>query len=282
MTPYPRTRFAPSPTGQLHLGHAFAAWFACQSGGGKMVLRIEDIDPERSRPHYAQAIKDDLAWLGLWQPGHECHLQSESASAHANALAKLRRRDLLYPCFCSRREIQAQIDAIGNAPHGPDGPVYPGTCRTLSPREARRRIENAEPHVWRLNLDHAMKQTGPLAWTDLGAGPQIADPAIFGDVVLARRDEIYSYHLCCVVDDAAQDIALVTRGRDLFPSTHIHRLLQHLLDLPVPQYHHHALVVDEQGHRLAKRSESLSLAALRGQGVTPDQILQMAQVRAVG
>ena len=265
-----RTRFAPSPTGFLHLGHAHAALFAF-SAGSSFVLRIEDIDQVRCRPDYTQAIYDDLAWLGLdWE--QPVRLQSQHFDDYAAALERLRVRDLIYPCFCTRADI-ARSD---HAPHGPDGPLYPGTCRSLSAVERTHRVNSGQPFCLRLNVAAAIRQTGPLTWTDALDGTQTAQPQIFGDVVLARKDTPTSYHLSVVVDDAIQNISLVTRGQDLFQATHIHRLLQALLDLPTPAYHHHPLIVDADGNRLAKRDQSQTLRSLRAQGLTAQHVKAMA------
>jgi glutamyl-Q tRNA(Asp) synthetase len=280
------TRFAPSPTGRLHLGHAFAAlvaWDMARASGGRFLLRIEDIDAARVRPEYEKAIYDDLHWLGLtWE--EPVMRQSERGAAYEAAIEQLRARDLVYPCFCTRKEIEAEFRASVSAPHmspeqGPDGPIYPGTCKHLAPQEALDRIARGEPHALRLHMDRAVQTArGPLSFTEYGAGPEgdtgaiTATPEIFGDVVLARKDALASYHLAVVVDDAAQDITLVTRGNDLFPATHVHRLLQALLDLPAPDYLHHPVICDESGKRLAKRHDALSLQHLREAGETPQSI----------
>ena len=265
-----RTRFAPSPTGYLHLGHAHAALFA-HSQGGEFVLRLEDIDPVRCRPAFAQAIFQDLAWLGLnWE--QPVRYQSQHLDDYARALDALRQRRLIYPCFCTR----ADIAQSGHAPHGPDGPLYPGTCRSLDPELRQRRLMAGHAFCLRLDMTAAAKTAGPLTWTDRLLGPQTARPEIFGDVVLARKDTPTSYHLSVVVDDALQRISLVTRGQDLVEATHVHRLLQALLDLPAPLYHHHPLIVGADGHRLAKRDRSQTLRHLREQGMTPHQVRELA------
>ena len=266
------TRFAPSPTGRLHLGHAYAALFAeraARAADGRFLLRLEDIDLARCRPAFADAILEDLAWLGLSWDG-PVRRQSEHVADYRAALDRLATRGLLYPCFCTRKDIQEEIARAGRAPHGPDGPLYPGICRALSHAEAARRVAAGEPHALRLDMARACATAGgALAFDDREAGHVIAAPEQFGDVVLARKDVPTSYHLAVTVDDALQGVTLVTRGRDLLPSTHVHRLLQALLDLPVPAYHHHALLTDSSGTRLAKRADAASLAALRDQGVTP-------------
>jgi glutamyl-Q tRNA(Asp) synthetase len=280
----PVTRFAPSPTGHLHLGHAASALLAfgaAREGGGRFILRIEDIDATRCRPGFEAAILEDLAWLGLaWE--EPIRRQSEHMADYAEALAALRARGLIYPCFCTRADITREIAGAANAPHGPDGPVYPGTCRELAEAERARRIAAGEPHAWRLDVEAALTQTGPLEWEDEGRGRIAAEPAPFGDVVLARKETPASYHLAVTVDDALQGITLVTRGTDLFAATHVHRLLQALLGLPTPRYRHHPLLLDETGKRFAKRDKSLTLRALREAGRTPEEIKTMiARCRTV-
>lgn len=256
------TRFAPSPTGYLHLGHAFSALFA-RARGERFLLRIEDIDHTRCRPEYTAAITEDLAWLGITWDG-PIRIQSRHAAEHRAALARL--RPLLYPCFCSRADIAAAAGAPHVSPSGPDGPIYPGTCRTLAPAERERRIAAGHPHAWR--LDTARASPGPLFFTDRSRGRLRCEPEAFGDVVLGRRDAGLSYHLCVVCDDSAQNITLVTRGEDLLRATAIHRLLQTLLDLPEPLYDHHPLLLDKDGKRLAKRDGAPTLRSLRAAGET--------------
>ncbi|MGE0748301.1 MAG: tRNA glutamyl-Q(34) synthetase GluQRS, partial [Rhodospirillales bacterium] len=226
------TRFAPSPTGHLHLGHAYAAWFAqTHATAGRFLLRIEDIDRDRCRPEYEAAIFDDLAWLGLdWAP--PAMRQSARFDAYRAALDRLQAQGLLYPCFCTRRDIEAAATAPHLVQAGPDGPLYPGTCRRLPAGDRADRMARGDAFALRLDMAAATRLAGPLAWTDRGRGAQAAQPAQFGDVVLARKDTPASYHLAVVVDDAAQGIDLVTRGEDLFAATHVHRLLQALLGLP--------------------------------------------------
>ncbi len=285
------TRFAPSPTGLLHLGHAHAALFAMRAArvdgrraagaddgravGGRFLLRIEDIDTGRCRPELEAAIYEDLAWLGVAWDGPVLR-QSERGAAYAAALARLDALGLIYPCFCTRAEIAAEIAAAGSAPHGPDGPLYPGTCRGLA--ETASRAHRAEGRVAALRLDCAKAgaYVGALAFTDREAGRVAVDPCLFGDAVVARRDIGTSYHLACVVDDAAQGVTLVTRGHDLLPATHLQRVLQAALGLPAPEYHHHRLVTDADGRRLAKRDDARSLRALRQAGVTPAEALALA------
>jgi glutamyl-Q tRNA(Asp) synthetase len=271
------TRFAPSPTGRMHLGHAYAACFAAEvASGGRFLLRIEDIDAARCRPEYESAILEDLAWLGLaWQP--PLRRQSDNLADYARALEALRALDLLYPCFCTRREIQEEIARAPSAPQGPDGPAYPGRCRALTSAERAARIAAGEAYALRLDLAGAALRMGPLRWHERGRGWQTARPEAFGDIVLSRKDSPASYHLAVVVDDAAQGVTLVTRGADLFPATHVHRLLQALLGLPEPEWKHHALVADAEGKRLAKRNGATSLAALRASGLGPAEIKALAE-----
>lgn len=269
------TRFAPSPTGRLHLGHAYSALLAADAArqvGGRFLLRIEDIDRGRSRPEYEAAILDDLAWLGLqWE--QPVRRQSEHFDDYRAALDRLRARDLVYPCFCSRKEIRAEIAQSPSAPHGALGPIYPGTCRGLSPPEAGTRIAAGRPYALRLDVARAHEATGEgLFWTDQEAGRQACRAAELGDVVLARKDIPVSYHLAVTVDDALQRISHVIRGMDLFHATHVHRLLQALLDLPTPIYRHHRLLTDAAGDRLAKRHGAVTIAALRAAGHTPDDL----------
>jgi glutamyl-Q tRNA(Asp) synthetase len=264
------TRFAPSPTGPLHLGHAFAAlvaWQAARTSGGRFLVRIEDIDGTRAREDHIGAILEDLAWLGLDWDGPVLR-QSTRLPAYQEALAALAARGLVYPCFCTRRDIEAALAA----PHGPEGPAYPGTCRTLDPDERARRIASGASHALRLDVTRAFAATGPLAWRDREKGTIAADPALWGDIVIGRKDIGTSYHLSVVVDDAAQGITLVTRGADLFAATHVQRLLQALLGLATPEYLHHRLILDEAGGRLAKRRGGTTLRDLRAAGETPASI----------
>jgi len=268
------TRFAPSPTGYLHLGHAHAAlfaWNAARAAGGRFLLRIEDIDGARCRPAFAAAIEEDLAWLGLDWDGPIMR-QSDRMSVYADALQRLVEMGLVYPCFCTRQDIQAEIDRAGRAPHGPEGPLYPGLCRNLTADERGRRLTAGIAHALRLDIAAAVVRAGALDWRDRGRGMIAAEPAELGDVVLARKDIGASYHLAATVDDAAQGVNLVTRGEDLVPATHVHRLLQALLGLPVPEWHHHRLITDGDGARLSKRANALSIRALRAAGENPDAV----------
>ncbi|MBN8484709.1 MAG: tRNA glutamyl-Q(34) synthetase GluQRS [Sphingomonadales bacterium] len=262
-----RTRFAPSPNGLLHLGHAYAAIEAhdlARAKGGEFLLRVEDIDPGRSRAELVGEIEADLAWLGLVHDGPVLH-QSARLDAYAAAGEQLKAMGLLYPCQCTRAEVLAAASASG-----PDGPVYAGTCRD--------RDVNPEGAAWRIAMDRAVRLAGPLTWEDELAGRQEAMPQRFGDVVLLRKEAPASYHLAATLDDAWQGITLVTRGHDLFQATHVHRLLQALLDLPVPRWHHHALLVEADGRKLAKRRGSPALKDLRDAGV--DGAVLAADLRA--
>ncbi len=270
------TRFAPSPTGYLHLGHAYSALFAARAAGddGRFLLRIEDIDKGRCRPAFEDAIYEDLAWLGLdWEL--PVRRQSDHFDDYQAALGELANAGLTYPCFCTRKDIQAEIDAAGGAPHGPDGPVYPGTCRHLSKSERQDRISSGEAHAVRLDMTEAVNRTGALTWHDAAKGDVTARPERFGDVVLARKDTPTSYHLSVTLDDHIQGIALVTRGTDLFEATDVHRLLQALLELHLPAYHHHPLLIGDDGKRFAKRDKSLTLRELRESGNAPDDVIRM-------
>jgi glutamyl-Q tRNA(Asp) synthetase len=272
------TRFAPSPTGFLHLGHAYSAligWHAAREVGGKFLLRIEDIDVGRCREEFLKAISEDLAWLGLdWDV--PVRRQSAHFDDYRAALARLTDAGLIYPCFCTRRDIAAEVARADAAPHGEDGPLYPGICRHLSEADRTRRIAAGDSFALRLDVAKARARTGALSWQDQERGTIAAAPESFGDVVLARKDVPTSYHLAVTVDDALQGVTLVTRGVDLFASTHIHRLLQALLDLPVPRYRHHALLTDPNGKRYAKRDKALTLRSLREAGHTPDEVRAMA------
>jgi len=268
------TRFAPSPTGDLHLGHAFSAltaFAAARSAGGRFLVRIEDIDRGRCRPAFIESILTDLAWLGLdWE--QPVRRQSEHFDAYRAALDTLSAQGLLYPCFCTRKDIAG----AGHAPHGPDGPLYPGTCRALSAAERAERRESGQPFALRLDSAAAIRRSGPLSWHDCSAGTVTARPDLFGDVVLARKDCPASYHLAVTLDDARQGVTLVTRGEDLFAATHVHRLLQALFELPVPDYRHHPLLTGPDGRRLAKRDHARTLRALRDEGHSPAEVRVLA------
>lgn len=249
------TRFAPSPNGSLHLGHAYSAVIGhdlAKAGGGRFLLRIEDIDGARSRPELREEFRADLRWLGL--DFAEVPTQSTRLASYAEAADRLRAEGLLYPCVCTRKHIEALKPRIGA-----EGLIYPGTCKG-------RTVDPALPAAWRLDVVASLARTGPLAWEDERHGSQIADPREFGDVVLVRKDAPASYHLAATLDDAADGVTLVTRGIDLFAATHVHRLLQALLNLPVPRWHHHPLLLDDSGRKLAKRRGSPSLSERRAGG----------------
>ena len=272
------TRFAPSPTGPLHLGHAFSAltaWDRAQAAGGSFRLRIEDIDRGRSRPEWERQLKDDLRWLGLTWPEPVLR-QSDRLPHYRAALDRLGAMGLAYPCRCTRADIRAALSAPQEGAMGPDGPVYPGTCRG-------RPLSEAGPQdAIRLDMGRAVTQATLRGFTETGpihGGAHRPDPQALvdtvGDVVLARRDMGTSYHLSVVVDDAAEGITEVVRGADLFDATPIHVLLQALLGLPTPAYHHHALVRDDRGKRLAKRDDARALSLYRAEGATPEDIRRM-------
>jgi glutamyl-Q tRNA(Asp) synthetase len=269
------TRFAPSPTGDLHLGHILAAKVARDLAksvhGGRFLLRHEDIDTGRVKPECYHRIEEDLEWLGLTWDGNPLR-QSDRRMAYEEALGKLRGLGLAYPCFCTRKDIQAAL----SAPHGHGEIIYPGTCRSLGPAETTRRIANGEAHSWRLDSTKAASLHGAIHFTDLRFGTTRVDPNANGDVVLARKDIGTAYHLAVVVDDGFQEITHVTRGEDLLGATHVQRQLQAILGYREPVYLHHALVLDENGTRLAKRDAARSIRALREQGLSPEAVLAKA------
>lgn len=275
----PVTRFAPSPTGYLHLGHALAAataWRRARAAGGRFLLRLEDIDPGRCRPEYAAAIEQDLAWLGLDWDG-QVRAQSANLADYRAVLDDLAGRGLVYPCFCTRADIMREIEASAAAPHAPDGSlVYPRICRRLSADERQARIAAGERFALRLDMDRALSSLSNTIWFEEEAEGTIrCDPASFGDAVLARKDAPASYHLCVTHDDALQGVTLVTRGEDLKPATHLHRLLQALMGWPAPVYAHHRLLTDASGRRLAKRDKAATLRDLRASGVPPETVWQL-------
>jgi glutamyl-Q tRNA(Asp) synthetase len=280
-------RFAPSPNGYLHLGHAYSALLNFDSArelGGRLLLRIEDIDSARCRPDYEEAIYEDLRWLGIsWQ--EPVRRQSEHFADYEVALAKLEAQGLVYPSFESRAEIAAMVEELdrhGGWPRDPAGaPIYPGRARKLSAAERKRRREAGVPFALRLAMDAAVARAGVLTWTETGAGPSgqtglvTAAPQMWGDVILARKDSPASYHLAAVVDDALQGVTDIVRGQDLFWSTSIHRLLQVLLGLPEPAYHHHKLIRDEAGQKLAKSTNATGLRELRAADLKPFDIRRL-------
>jgi glutamyl-Q tRNA(Asp) synthetase len=267
------TRFAPSPTGYLHLGHACSALIAeraARDAGGRFLLRIEDIDTTRSRPEFDAAIIEDLAWLGIGWDG-AVRRQSEHMDDYRAALDRLEAMGATYPCFCSRKDVAA----AQTAPHGP-GIVYPGTCRHRPAEDRAQRIAAGQPYAIRLDVAAGLRTAGPLAWHDCRAGIVAATPDLEGDPVIARRDTPTSYHLSVTVDDHLQGVTLVTRGEDLFASTHVHRLLQGLLGYATPDYCHHSLLMNAEGIRLSKRDGAVAIRELRAQGKTQEEVKEMA------
>jgi glutamyl-Q tRNA(Asp) synthetase len=283
----PVFRFAPSPNGYLHLGHALSALLnfeMMRAAGGRLLLRIEDIDAARCRPEYEQAIYEDLAWLGIaWE--QPVRRQSAHLDDYRTALARLEALGLIYPSFESRGEIArlvAERERHGSWPRDPDGaPLYPGHARAFSPAERQRRMASGEPYALRLDRAAAVARTGSLTWSETGAGPGgeaglvPAGPERWGDVVLARKETPTSYHLAAVLDDARQGVTHVVRGQDLFWATGVHRLLQAVLDLPAPTYHHHRLILDAEGRKLSKSTRATGLRALRDGGTTAADIRRM-------
>jgi glutamyl-Q tRNA(Asp) synthetase len=285
--PPPVFRFAPSPNGYLHLGHAYSALLnddLARQAGGRLLLRIEDIDTMRCRPEFEAAIYEDLAWLGIeWET--PVRRQSERLAEYRDAVAKLAAQGLVYPSFESRAEIArlvTQREASGPWPRDPDGtPLYPATAKLLTPGEHEQLLQSGAPYALRLDMEAARARAGELAWIEQGKGPAgetgmvTAQPQAWGDVILARKETPTSYHLSVVIDDALQGVTDVVRGQDLFWSTSVHRLLQKLLDLPQPAYRHHGLVLDATGAKLAKSTKSTGLRELRAQGTTPADIRRL-------
>jgi glutamyl-Q tRNA(Asp) synthetase len=272
------TRFAPSPTGFLHLGHALSAltgYEIARGEGGRFLLRIEDLDRERCRPAYEEAIYNDLAWLGIdWE--QPVRRQSDHEAVYAEALDRLKREGFAYPCFCSRRQIAEAIEATGDTALDSDGPRYPGTCRSLTPDRVAARLAAGEMPAWRLDAQAALRAVGTLHWTDRIAGRIDVVPRHLGDVLLGRREGPASYHLSVVVDDELQGITLVTRGMDLFGATDVHRVLQALLGCRTPDYLHHRLIIDPAtNHKLSKRDGSLGLAAMRAAGYSAHDVRKL-------
>jgi glutamyl-Q tRNA(Asp) synthetase len=271
------TRFAPSPTGELHLGSAYSAriaWQRAREAGGTFLVRIEDTDIRRCRREYETDILDDLRWLGLDWDG-EVRRQSDHFADYGKVLDQLDARGLIYPCFCTRADIAREIAAAASAPHGPDGPLYPGTCRSLSNEERRHRIAAGHELCMRLDAARAAEQAGPYSFVDETRGRIEGQPLLMGDFVIARKDTPTSYHLAVTVDDHLQGVTLVTRGEDLLPSTHVHGLLQKLLGYAAPQYAHHRLLTDSDGRRFAKRDRDLTIRALRQAGKTPADVFAL-------
>lgn len=272
-----RTRFAPSPSGFLHLGHAFAALEArrlADGNGGECLIRIEDIDRERCRSEYVDAIFEDMEWLGIRFDG-DVVFQSERTGKYSAMLEKLKEIGVLYPCFCTRREIAAELSVLGRAPQGELIDPYPGTCRSLTKGERERFIREGRHHSWRLDCRKAAGLTGVLPWRDLKFGDQECVPERIGDIILGRKDCPASYHVAVVTDDGEQGVTHVTRGEDLFQATNVHRLLQEFWGLPVPVWYHHPLVKDSLGRRLAKRDESRSIREMRNSGMSAEDVLSL-------
>ncbi len=282
------TPFAPSPTGFLHLGHAYAAIIAhdlARRQGGRFLLRLEDIDKGRCRPEFENQILEDLAWLGLSWDGPVLR-QSDRLEAYRAALDKLRAWGLLYPCFCTRKEIITEIARMGSAPHGPDGALYPGACRALPSSRREALLASGAAPAWRLDIGKALSAVndGNLAFHEEGRGPHgetgltPVNASLFGDIVLGRKDYGVSYHLAVTLDDHMTGVTLVTRGEDLLPAAHVQRLLQALLGLQTPRYAHHKLICDDSGRRLAKRDKDKTLKSMRRGGATPDDIRKILEV----
>ncbi|MBV9560495.1 MAG: tRNA glutamyl-Q(34) synthetase GluQRS [Bradyrhizobium sp.] len=283
----PVFRFAPSPNGHLHLGHAYSALLnfdLARESGGRFLLRIEDIDPTRCRAEFETAIYEDLAWLGMaWEM--PVRRQSEHLGSYAQALQRLVAQGLVYPSFESRTEIArlvAEREVGGDWPRDPDGaPLYPGGSKVLSPDERAQRLESGAPYALRLDVAAAVALAGALSWMERGEGPDgetgpiAAEPERWGDVILARKETPTSYHLSVVIDDALQGVTEVVRGQDLFHATGIHRLLQRLLGLSEPSYRHHRLIRDDAGCKLSKSSAATGLRALRAKGATPADIRRL-------
>ncbi len=276
------TRFAPSPTGKLHLGHVHAATVARdtaeQDKGGHFLLRQEDIDGGRVREEFYQQIEEDLRWLGLRWDG-EVLRQSTRHAAYQRALDEIKTQGLAYACFCTRKDIDSESRRILGAPHGNKARIYPGTCRKLDLAAAADRLASGAPHSWRLDSEKAAVRHGSFSFCDQRFGTIPVEPGLNGDVVLARKDIGVAYHLAVVVDDAFQEITHVTRGEDLLGATHVHRQLQAILSYPEPAYFHHHLILDETGRRLAKRDAARSVRSLRERGLSPEEVLALSEPR---
>jgi glutamyl-Q tRNA(Asp) synthetase len=281
--PRPVFRFAPSPNGQLHLGHARSALIndaLARASGGRLLLRIEDIDATRCRPAFEAGMYEDLAWLGLdWE--RPVRRQSQHFADYRSALARLEALDLIYPGFETRGDIRRAVAERPDWPSDPDGaPLLPFPRAAMSPAERARRVAAGEPYALRLDMARAVERAGPLAWREVDAAGEVtnvaADPLAWGDVILARKEVPTAYHLAVVVDDALQGVTHVVRGADLKAATSVHRLLQVLLGLPAPLYTHHALLLDAEGRKLSKSIGSQSLASLRAEGVTPEEVRRRA------
>ena len=271
------TRFAPSPTGHMHLGHVFSALFSYEAAkklGGKFILRIEDIDSQRSSKVFEESIYEDLEWLQI-KYSKDIRHQDEHMADYKGAIKELRKLDMVYPCFCSRSDIKAEIMRAGNAPHEEETSIYPGTCRRLSKEERIKKIAIGTSFAWRLNIRAAAKKLGNLVWRDLRLGKHTVPVGTMGDVVLARKDVPTSYHLSATLDDHIQRIGLVTRGEDLVSATHVHKIIQSLLELKSPIYLHHPLILDSKGVRLSKRTRAQTIKSLKTSGLKRNDVIDL-------
>jgi len=271
------TRFAPSPTGHMHLGHVFSALFSYEAAkklGGKFILRIEDIDSQRSSKVFEESIYEDLEWLQI-KYSTDIRYQADHMDDYKGAIKELQKLDMVYPCFCSRSDIKAEIMRAGNAPHEEETSIYPGTCRRLSKEERIKKIAIGTSFAWRLNIRAAAKKLGNLVWRDLRLGKHNVPVGTMGDVVLARKDVPTSYHLSATLDDHIQRIGLVTRGEDLVSATHVHKIIQSLLELKSPIYLHHPLILDSKGVRLSKRTRAQTVKALKTSGLKRNDVIDL-------
>ena len=271
------TRFAPSPTGHMHLGHVFSALFSYEAAkklGGKFILRIEDIDSQRSSKVFEESIYEDLEWLQIkYSTG--IRYQADHMDDYKGAIKELQKLGMVYPCFCSRSDIKAEIMRAGNAPHEEETSIYPGTCRRLSKEERIKKIAIGTSFAWRLNIRAAAKKLGNLVWRDLRLGKHTVPVGTMGDVVLARKDVPTSYHLSATLDDHIQRIGLVTRGEDLVSATHVHKIIQSLLELKSPIYLHHPLILDSKGVRLSKRTRAQTVKSLKTSGLKRNDVIDL-------
>ena len=271
------TRFAPSPTGHMHLGHVFSALFSYEAAkklGGKFILRIEDIDSQRSSKVFEESIYEDLEWLQI-KYSTDIRYQADHMDDYKGAIKELQKLDMVYPCFCSRSDIKAEIMRAGNAPHEEETSIYPGTCRRLSKEERIEKIAIGTSFAWRLNIRAAAKKLGNLVWRDLRLGKHTVPVGTMGDVVLARKDVPTSYHLSATLDDHIQRIGLVTRGEDLVSATHVHKIIQSLLELKSPIYLHHPLILDSKGVRLSKRTRAQTVKSLKTSGLKRNDVIDL-------
>ena len=271
------TRFAPSPTGHMHLGHVFSSLFSYEAAkklGGKFILRIEDIDSQRSSKVFEESIYEDLEWLQI-KYSTDIRYQADHMDDYKGAIKELQKLDMVYPCFCSRSDIKAEIMRAGNAPHEEETSIYPGTCRRLSKEERIKKIAIGTSFAWRLNIRAAAKKLGNLVWRDLRLGKHTVPVGTMGDVVLARKDVPTSYHLSATLDDHIQRIGLVTRGEDLVSATHVHKIIQSLLELKSPIYLHHPLILDSKGVRLSKRTRAQTVKSLKTSGLKRDDVIDL-------